>query len=201
MIEAVSRGIAKWLVKAGAIPQEDATLYEYAAYSLMFNVIPICLIVVIGSFLGMLLEGVLMIAPFILLRKFSGGFHLHSSIVCLLSSITLLSLFLLAIRYVMQAKLYVIYSILVFFSTIFICVLSPIDSEDRKLSDKERKAFGQAARLISLLVCFIYGLLLAFGKTQIAVPTGAGLLITALLQSPCLFHRGKDKKNVLEEIT
>ena len=139
-----------------------------------------------------------MVVPFILLRKFSGGFHLHSPIVCLFSSVTLLFLSLLAIQFVLQAKLYVVYSVLVLFSVLFIFILSPIDSEARKLSDKERKVFGQVARLISLLVCFIYSLLLVFSKYQLAIPLGAGLLITALLQAPCLFHLNKNRKDIIQ---
>lgn len=92
MIEKVSRSIARWLVKTGAIVQEDSALYEYAAYSLIFNVVPMGLVAVIGGCIGMLSEGLLMIAPFIVLRKFSGGFHLKSSAICLISSITILSL-------------------------------------------------------------------------------------------------------------
>ena len=41
----------------------------------------------------MVVEGLLMILPFMLIRKFSGGFHLKSSTVCLVSSTLLLSFF------------------------------------------------------------------------------------------------------------
>lgn len=41
----------------------------------------------------MVVDGLLMILPFMLIREISGGFHLKSSTVCLVSSTLLLSFF------------------------------------------------------------------------------------------------------------
>ena len=108
MIARMSSIIVKWLLHAGAISENDRELYEYAAYSFLFSLLPLILIMLLGCASGMLLEGVLMIVPFILVRKFSGGFHLQSPGVCFVSSLLLLSAFLFLIRLVRMKQSFIL---------------------------------------------------------------------------------------------
>ena len=179
--------IVKWLLRAGAISENDRELYEYAAYSFLFSLLPLVLVMLLGCASGMLLEGVLMIVPFILVRKFSGGFHLQSPGVCFVSSLMLLSAFLFLIRLVSMKQSFILLSCLAVASTLQLFFCSPIDNEARKLSEKERAAFKKVARIMSLLFLTIYIALLSFGQSRLAVPIGAGLILTALLQVPCFF--------------
>ena len=187
MIARLSSIIVKWLLHAGAISENDRELYEYAAYSLLFSLLPLILIMLLGCASGMLLEGVLMIVPFILVRKFSGGFHLQSPGVCFVSSLLLLSAFLFLIRLVRMKQSFILLSCLAVASTLQLFFCSPIDNEARKLNEKERAAFKKVARIMSLLFLAIYIALLSFGQSRFAVPIGAGLILTALLQVPCFF--------------
>ena len=93
MIHQISKVIVKWLLSAGAISSNEQEIYEYAVYSVIFSVAPLFLVFVIGSFLDIALEGVIFLLPFLLIRKFSGGFHLKSPVVCFISSVTVLTVF------------------------------------------------------------------------------------------------------------
>jgi len=187
MIARMSSIIVKWLLHAGAISENDRELYEYAAYSFLFSLLPLVLVMLLGCASGMLLEGVLMIVPFILVRKFSGGFHLQSPGVCFVSSLMILSAFLFLIRLVSMKQSFILLSCLAVASTLQLFFCSPIDNEARKLNEKERAAFKKVARIMSLLFLAIYIALLSFGQSRFAVPIGAGLILTALLQVPCFF--------------
>lgn len=191
MIGGISSRIAKWLLRAGAISENDRELYEYAAYSFLFSLLPLVLVMLLGGISGMLLEGVLMIVPFMLIRKFSGGFHLQSSGVCFVSSTLLLSAFLFLIRHVTEKQSFILFSCLVTAAAIQIFICSPIDNEARKLSDKERTVFKKVARIMSAIFWVVYIALLTFGQSRFAVPVGAGIILTALLQVPCFFVRKK----------
>lgn len=129
MITRVSAMFTKWLLNSGAISENDRELYEYAAYSFLFSLLPLCLVVILGCITGMVIEGILMIFPFMLIRKFSGGFHLKSSTICLISSTLLLSFFLLLIKVVTTEARIVLFTCFVFASTIQIFLCSPIDNE------------------------------------------------------------------------
>lgn len=135
----------------------------------------------------MMMEGIFLILPFMLIRNFSGGFHLKSPGICFISSVSLLTAFLLGIRYILNYDFAAQILPLVILATTQIFVASPIDSEARQLTEKERIVFRKIARI---LVCTIFGLyiiLWLIGLQHIAVPVGGGILLTALLQMPCFF--------------
>lgn len=187
MIAKLSVMTVKWLLRAGAISENDRELYEYAAYSFLFSLLPLVLVMLLGGVSGMLLEGVLMIVPFMLIRKFSGGFHLQSSGVCFVSSTLLLSAFLFLIRLVTVKQSFVLLSCFAAAGAIQLFLCSPIDNEARRLSAKERTVFKKVARIMSALFLAVYIVLMAFGQSRFAVPVGAGIILTALLQIPCFF--------------
>lgn len=187
MITKMSSAIVKWLLHAGAISESDKELYEYAAYSFLFSLLPLCLVVILGCITGMVIEGLLMILPFMLIRKFSGGFHLKSPGICLLSSTLLLSAFLFIIRLVIDKHQSVLFTCFVGASTLQIFLCSPIDNDVRKLNEKERLVFQKIARNMSTMFLVVYILLLLLGLLRLSVPVGAGILLTALLQVPCFF--------------
>ena len=60
----------------GAISDDDKDIYLYALNCVLLNVAPIIIVIVIGIFTGNVVEGLVMIAPFIFIRKYSGGFHM-----------------------------------------------------------------------------------------------------------------------------
>ena len=59
-----SKTLVKWLLKTGAISQQDADVYEYGIYSFLFSLIPFALVLVLSIPLGMVTEGFLLIVPF-----------------------------------------------------------------------------------------------------------------------------------------
>lgn len=191
MIAKLSVMTVEWLLRAGAISENDRELYEYAAYSFLFSLLPLILVMLLGAVSGMLLEGVLMIVPFMLIRKFSGGFHLQSSGVCFVSSTLLLSAFLFLIRLVTVKQSFLLLSCFVAAAAIQLFLCSPIDNEARKLSAKERAVFKKVARIMSALLLAVYIVLGSLGLSRVSVPVGAGIILTALLQVPCFFARKK----------
>lgn len=186
MIQIISSGIVKWLLKAGAISQDDKELYEYAAYSLLFSFIPLVLVMVISAILGMLPQGVTFIIPFLLLRKFSGGYHLESPGICFCVSIMVILIFLLAIKYMIWANAHLYCIPAVILAAVQLIAFSPIDSEARKLSQKELKAFRIIVRTITVVTVCVVAMTICTENQWISVCVSAGLVLTACLQWPCL---------------
>ncbi len=187
MITRASLTVAKWLLHTGAISESDKELYEYAAYNFFFSMVPLCLVTILGGVTGMVVEGILMLLPFMLIRKFSGGFHLKSSSICLISSTLLLAMFLFVIRIVIVEQHVILFICFVAASAIQIFFCSPIDNEARKLNEKEAAMFKKIARIMSTLFFTLYIVLLLFGQLRVSIPIGGGIILTALLQIPCFF--------------
>lgn len=192
----LAKKITQWLLKTGAIAEREEELYEYAVFSFLFSLFPLCLVMIIGGISGMFIEGILMILPFMMIRKFSGGYHLNSSVVCFISSTLLLSTSLALIGLINSLGSYDVLLCAAVMNALQIFVYSPIDSKKRKLSKKEQEVFREIARLM-VSVFLAFSLLLYFlGAEKFAVPIWMGIIITALLQLPCIFTR--KQKSTLE---
>jgi len=106
MMHRIANATANWLVKANAVKSEDRELYSYAMYSFLFAMAPLMLTMIIGIFMHMFLESVLFILPFVIIRKFSGGFHLKSPTVCIFVSTGIIIVFLCTIKLVLNHSMY-----------------------------------------------------------------------------------------------
>ena len=142
----LTAAVAQWLVQEGTISDSDLNLFAYAAYCFLFGLVPILLAVLFGILFGMVRESLLLIFPFMLLRKFSGGFHFKSATLCLVCSALLIALALIGVRWLMMWKNSMVLTEVVILSIISLFVNSPIESAARKLTDKEKARFRGIVR-------------------------------------------------------
>lgn len=187
MIQKLSAITARWLEKEGAVSEGNRSLYGYAVYSLLFGLMPILIAAVLGMIFGMLREGLLMILPFMLIRKFSGGYHLGSPGRCVLFSSLLIALALSAVKAVLRWGNLSVLTVLVFASTVSLWLFSPVDNEARRLSEKEKLVFRRVTRGMAVGFLTAYLAASAAALPGLAVPMGVGVVIPALLQLPALF--------------
>lgn len=192
MIRKAANILAKWLLKTGAISEVDRELYEYGIYSFLFTLIPLFAVIVLSFPFHITLEGILFIIPFIFLRKFTGGFHFSSAWLCALVSIVVLSAFLLGIKVLLLLSPSIPAYVAVYLSLIPIVSLSPIDSVNRRLTHKERAIFRKIAICLGTIFVALFTLFMLLGVPHIAIPIGAGVVLTALLQLPCFLELRKD---------
>lgn len=186
MIRELSSWVAKWLEQEGAISGKDNRLFSYAVYSLLFGLLPIFIVMLLGLAFGMLREGLLMIAPFILIRKFSGGYHLSSPKLCVAFSAVVLALVMRLIKLIIREGYITPLTVLVSLSVICLCKFSPVENEMRKLSKTEIQCFRKVTRLLALAALSAYFFFYYTKQYDLAVPIGVGILLPALLQFPCV---------------
>lgn len=189
MMEALAKRGAAWLIKMGAIPEEERELYQYAVYSVLFGTLPILIALAWGVVLHMMPQALLLMLPFVLIRKFSGGYHLSSPTVCAVSSTLLIGGALGVVKLFSMFRWKYLLMALVLLAVVCLFCMSPIDSENRRLSKKEEEKFRQIARTLSLLSLAVFLLFWAFDIESVAVPLGIGILLPALLQLPVLLQR------------
>ena len=188
MIKKVSSSAAGWLEHEGAISGEDLSLFAYAMYSLLFGLLPILVVTVLGIVFGMLRGGLLMVLPFMLIRKFSGGYHLDSSKQCFIFSSVLLTFALIAVKVILYFGSTFLLTILVVLSVLGLFCFSPVDNNARKLSPKERRQFRRIAQFLSACMLGTYILLRVAAPINYAAPIGVGILLAAFLQILCIFR-------------
>ena len=178
-----ARLIAKWLINHEAIRREEYDLYVYAAHSLIMTLAPLGLALLIGVVLGHTATAVTIILPFMVIRKFSGGYHAKKAWVCLISSSLILGGCICATEYITYS--YGLISVMLI-AAVLLMLNSPIESENRRLDAQEwciykKVAIGLVA--FSVLMSFIC---YKCGWENMAVNLAIGVILTGGLQVPCL---------------
>lgn len=180
MISRLSDRIAYRLYACGVVPEQSIPLYSYAVFRLVFALVPFLLVVTIGTTMGMLIEGLMMIVPFMLLRKFFGGYHMKSHALCLLSSVAILSLTLSFIKN-FEASNQLLYAVITSAAAVELFAVGTIDSEARKLSCKELLVFSAIGRTLIGLVLLAFFFAKQRGQLSIAMSIGASIILAAIL--------------------
>lgn len=184
----LSKCITTWLIKHGIVGQEDRELYEYAVYSLILSISPLIMIIIIGFMMRKTVESILIIIPFMLIRKFSGGFHAKHAWVCLIFSCGIL---LLCVYMVARIKYSILINIILICAAISLTIFSPIDSENRRLDLIEKKKYKFTTVVITMVFVIIYCLFLLMDNKTYAICIAEGVILTASLQALCMFEKIK----------
>lgn len=182
MIQELSFKVAKWLEQEDAISGKDNGLFSYAVYSLLFGLLPIFIVTILGLAFGMLREGLLMIIPFMMIRKFSGGYHLNSPKLCIICSTVLLALAMRFIKVIVCGGHLSLLTVLVVLSVICLCAFSPVENNSRKLTRKERQLFRKVACILAMASLVGYLVMCEAIAIQYSAAFGVGILLAAVLQ-------------------
>lgn len=189
MINRLSERVTSWLRREGYVEEFEIPLFRYAAYSFIWGLLPFFIVTVWGIIFNALRESILLMLPFMLIRKFSGGYHLSNPGICFAASTILLGFTVWRLSLINSATSSAGLSVAVFLSVVIICAFSPIDSEARRLSEKEIRVFGRWARVIVIAMLIVYIIFLAIKQDYIAFPIGFGIVLPACLQIPVLIKR------------
>ncbi len=190
------QNISLWLLRKGVITKEDIELYNYAAMSLLMIFAPIFLAVIEGLVLGDVSDSVVMIIPFVFLRKFSGGYHANKLWKCLISSIVIIFIPLYFMRWIVQG---IAINILLLISTIMLLVMSPVEHKNREILYEEAKIYKKIVLVLLLIFLSTY-LFFYITKNKYSIPLALGIILTECVQLPCLKSRIKLQRNKITKM-
>lgn len=186
--------VVNWLVQYNVINETEKELYQYGLYSLLLLISPFILASGIGFCVGSMKHGIMLILPFVVIRKFSGGYHAKHLRYCILGSCILLFLSItLSIHMKYDWKLGIITGI----ASVSLIVFSPIDSENRRLDIDEKRRYKK----ITAFCVILFGLLnIFFFFLEMHIYTicfSIGVILTAGLQVPYVAKKyiNRPKKN------
>ena len=167
MIARCAEGITGWLIRHEAIRESDRELYVYAAYSFLITISPLFLTIIIGTLFGRTGQSILLIIPFLVIRKFSGGIHAKYAWVC----------------FICDWKM----ALATGGAILGLSLLSPVDSENRRLEKDEQKRYKMVTMVLAVGFGAVGVILSLCGQDRAAVCISLGIILTAVLQLPCIF--------------
>ena len=175
--------VVNWMIRNHAIDETDRELYIYAVESFIILLLPLVYAGIIGYLVGNMGQGILVVLPFMLLRKYCGGYHAKSFIVCtILSSLLLLLCIVLAIRLNLNWQIILMTMI----ASVNLTIWSPIDSESRLLDQDEKYNYRKKAVCWLLIIWLVNIMLYILGQYSYVMAFCMGVLLTASLQLPCI---------------
>lgn len=186
MINKCADVIVNWLISCDVLEKADRELYRYAVYSFLFSLYPLLLAVLFGISMNCIMQAIVVIMPFMIIRKFSGGYHLKNSLLCLLVSCVLLFLCILLSFYVTCG--WVLTAVTVAAAVSLIC-FSPIDHENRVLEPEERLRYKKITTGLVVCCLLVNGLFLFLNMHTLSVCISIGIVLPAGLQVPCIFKK------------
>lgn len=186
--------VVNWLMQYNVINETEKGLYQYGLYSLLLLLSPFILASGMGFCVGSMKHGIMVILPFVVIRKFSGGYHAKHLRYCILGSCILLFLsIMLSIHLKYDWKL----GILTGIASVSLIVSSPLDNENRRLDIDEKRRYKKitafCVMLFGLLNIFLFFLKMNLYTTCFSI----GIILAAGLQVPCIAKKyiNRPKKN------
>lgn len=186
MIERCAEAITVWLINNGVIEENEEALYMYATYSFFVSVAPLFIAIIFGILAGQVVHSIIIIIPFMVIRKFSGGYHTKHPWSCMICSSILL---LFCIYISSNINWNVGFEIVTIVSIGSLLAFSPIDSENRRLDVSEKTRYRKLTSYLTGLFTVLIAVLYLLKLRSYAICISIGLILTAGLQVPCIWRK------------
>ena len=139
MLKELSNKITKKLVDINIIEAADSELYEYGFWQggvLFFNFLTV---VLLGILFNMLLESMIFLVFYGVLRTIAGGYHARTQNTCYILSIILMMVVLIMLKTFHWNT--ILCCILTILSISVIFILAPVQDENKLLDETEKRFF------------------------------------------------------------
>lgn len=178
MISKVAKIITQYLIKKHAIEDDDYQIYHYGLFVLISESFFWVYCLFVGAVLKIVLPSLLFCAFFFLSHRFAGGFHAKTELHCLMITLSSFLISIIAIK--LSVQLNDIF-LLVFYvcCSIILIVLSPADTPQKPLSNKDRILFK---KITSLIVAVGFIAIVVLNTNKLYLYSNA-ITVAVLLQS------------------
>ena len=178
--------IADWLINCKVVEETDKELYSYAVHSILLSLSPLALAIGFGICMGCVRQSVMIIMPFVIIRKFSGGYHTKHAWSCLLWSCLLL---LLCITISFYIKCGWEIALVTVGAAVSLILNSPIDNVNRELDQEEHHRYKKITTVLVLVFALTTVLLFECRLYTYSLCISIGIVLSAGLQLPCIFKK------------
>lgn len=154
------RHIVTYLSQQGVIESEQKEIYIYGFYRVVMDGINIISVFLIGLLFGKVIETLIFVIAFRILRSYTGGYHAKTPWRCYVLTMLTVIIALSIIRYpiVVSRNVSIVLWVL---SGIAIFLWAPVEAENKPLDQLEIKIYGKKAKIIWCLetICFLVSLI------------------------------------------
>lgn len=184
----ISKKFISLLCENNIVERDKQELYAYAMEILLSSTLHFLTTIVIGIICKMLAESLLLFAAFSVVRRFAGGFHASTPLKCYFSSIAAIITMLFLISVVTKWNNDIAFYVILFISDLTIWLASPIESQNKPLSYKEKKVYKAVSIALSSIITASAVLVYEFVAVNFGVSLCFGLTLVAIVLATSLLH-------------
>lgn len=189
MVENLSRHIALWLIKSGILKDDDSELYIYAIQYLFLIINPTIIFTVYCIATHNTWIGLIEVFSFLLIRKYSGGYHCQSSTACLIFSVIVL-ITIAWLSSVLKPSLFLISALII--SDVELIIKGPIISINHTVSDLEKKYYHKCLGVILLFLNIIIVITDLWHLYSISSCISIVIIFCSLLHILCMTKKNRE---------
>ncbi len=169
------------MIENGQCEKENREMVIYGlsmGIELLFNLLST---IVIGLFLGMLVESLLFLLAYPFLRTYAGGYHCEKAINCYFVSIGIIVIVLLLVKYAPTRYILISSLFSLSLSIPTILKLAPVDTINKKLDADEYKYFRKKTITNLIVECILIVILAVFKLYNYVFLISLSFLVTAFM--------------------
>lgn len=188
MLERLSKRIALWLINSGLLKETDCELCTYAINYLLLIILPTIVFTIYCVITHNIWIGLIEIFSFLLIRKYSGGFHFQSSSVCLILS----SILLIAVAWlssVIQPSLPML--VILIICDFELILKGPVISIRHFVSEAEKDYYHRCLYIILFILNSLFLFLWFHGMNHLASCLAIVIMICSISHIVCTIGKNR----------
>ena len=183
-MEKVIASLVNFIIKNSDDEIKNQEILKYGLELLILKTFFVSILLIIGILSGNILESIVFTVSFSQIRSISGGYHAKSRLSCLIISVLLFIVAILLLKIQTQCK-WLFWGIagISFILSIFLFIVSPIDTENKRLDEAEYQFFRKKAHFSLAIEIIIACIFLLIGLKSMSFMILIGLIEAAFLVS------------------
>lgn len=196
MLNKTAVRLAKKLLSLQIITEEVFDIYVYGLELLLSFFFSSSVIVIIGAILGRVIETLVFLLVFVLLRSFTGGYHANSYLMCSIVTFSTYGVVLLLSE--LFALPLIAYILLAIFGGVMVLAFVPIEHPNKRISDSQKKKY-KIVSFILFLIFVALGILLCCANISFSRIIFFTLMADLILLFVKTKKKGEDKYEVFSD--
>lgn len=178
----LSECIADFLLSQKVIKKQEKEIYVYGTQLVISSIINLLICITISLLLGELINGLIFFAIFSSLRRFTGGFHCKTFIMCNVVFSSVVALALLSNTFLGKVfENYVIVMVTAIFNLICILLFSPVYNENKKLTYIQKRRFLISSIIVYAIHIAFYLILLIVFDVKLNIIVIGDLIVSLMI--------------------
>lgn len=180
MISKLAKSIAHFFVKQNIVESKHEAIYAYGMELLLSDVLNGLLALIIALVSGTVFPALLFFTIFMILRRFSGGYHADTHWGCILTMVIVMLIYCYGICNIPTEIVWFINIAFIAFSGISIFLLSPVAHPNKPVSEEKGKKLKVKSRIAYTLFSMTVMILYAVKMPMLSLYVASGIMLSAV---------------------